>query len=137
MSEKTMDTKTLDLRGMIDAARDANVTETVATMAGWTWDKYHAQKPDKKKLRFAFSRNTADFLPAYAESVDAVLPLLENLPFRVEIGKGLNQQFVCVICGKSDFAEWGEGGWHQGIAQTLARACCYALLRVNGIKVLT
>lgn len=77
-----------------------------------------------------------DFRPdQFTRSADAVLPWLEKMPFRIEIGKGIGLQCGVVICGYGPFTKWGEGGWFRGIDPIVPRAACIALLRAHGVEV--
>jgi hypothetical protein len=73
--------------------------------------------------------NTADQLPEYATSADAVLPLLEKAG-----------GFWCDFNGKQFEVQVGTNlargyGYPWGIAKTLPLAACIALLRAHGVEV--
>lgn len=108
-----MKAKTLDLRGLTEAERDAKVNEAIAvSAAGYTLSPgprepamSHAETPEPWCYKdnagrfylgepYSVSKNTMGLTfgymwvrPKYVTSADAVLPLLEKWPF-VEIVRG-------------------------------------------------
>lgn len=138
----------IDLRGLSLADRGLLICLAVAKLAGWRAVKneglcggWIAYSPDDERAQDI--RGTADLAivtscPVYVESVDAVLPLLkkrgnvcmilDSSSWTVEIteerGSVENDDYDVVTIGAED-------------APSLAEAACIALLRAEGIEVLS
>jgi hypothetical protein len=127
--------KTLNLRGLTGDALHAAVNEAVAVMEGWEYIDHEYTRSDMTKYRAGMWRQkgtkNSGVFPPYATSCDAVMPLLEKW-------------------GHPDWgrdAEYSKGtrwdGWRITLgnvcaeATTFPLAACIALLRANGVEVLT
>ncbi len=143
-----MSAKKIDLRGLSESERDAEIRIAVAEMQGAKW--FHQKHTDQTALCFnrpfgGLGQNRWDLpdgrtigpdIPSYATSVDALLPLLEKCGM-VEVNKmhrmnvGWQWEVKVWEDGKSYFPK-GEGD-----AKKEALAICFALLRASGIEVIT
>lgn len=121
-------TKTLDLRGLSDYARQTKINETLAGVEGWTLRGRTWHNPNGTPI---------GFVPSFSTSADAVLPLLEK-----------SEKDIIVV--------WSGGTWSVEINEdrdvgtenynvvtlgsyddpSFAQAACIALLRANGYEVL-
>lgn len=152
-----MDTKTLDLRGLDDAARNARVNEVMSlAFDGWreaplgrgdktnkvaarfvaeTFTRPGAQSYTPTVLRFTNGTYGGELFKPYSTSADVVLSLLEK---RMSEVAHMHRE---KIGWEWDVKVWKEDSSSyfpdEGEAPTFPLAACYALLRANGIKVLT
>lgn len=133
-----MDTKTLDLRGLGDAERDAKINAALAAIDGYGVKKFVACESlyelYKGNARYGYRCDTEaeawTYAPPYATSADAVLPLLEKFP-RWDAGCGAGIYGVVVTVNAT---QWERP---KGEASNFALAACYAILRANGWNVIT
>lgn len=124
--------KTLDLRGLSNAERDAMVNCAIAETQGWIDCRLTkrgfpiGQKPGTMAESYSS-------IPPYSTSADAVLPLLEmRTPWRADCG-GEHGYFVQVWKGISSSGQ----PYETGNAQAFPLAACLALLRANSYDLLT
>ncbi len=124
---------TLDLRSLPDPARLDKINEAVAVHCdGWTRDTHAVN--GKPTLTCDEEWFYAEDAPAYSTSYDAVLPLLEKAGFFPIIMRPWKS-------GTASLERVWEVSFHEqtgrSYAWTLAEALCLALLRANGVEVLT
>jgi hypothetical protein len=138
-----MSAKTLDLRNLTPEARNAALNEAMAVVAGLTVATSISDPADgrywppalatQRRLRWA-SSCSVPYIPPYATSCDAVMPLLEQYSVMVER--------VCyedweVRLDPSDAPDDGSDYTQRATGDTFPIATCIALLRAHGWEVLT
>lgn len=127
-----MSTKTLDLRGLSEAERDAKLSIALAEiyLGGCLWhDQINGKFVRTKPLKESIDE-MVKVLPPYATSADAVVALLEkygDVDITMTRHAGKNGVVVCIDREEST----------RSTAPTFPLAACLALLRANGYEVLT
>jgi hypothetical protein len=149
-----MNTK-LDLRGLSEAERNAEINAAVAEASGrYKWrNDFNTHKSWLLPIETSagiplaselFKCRDTGSCPRYATSADAVLPLMEKecALYRLELAEhypaepqhGIPQQWNVTIIKTEPH------GFSHNIyanAPTFALAACIALLRANGVEVMT
>lgn len=124
-----MSTKTLDLRDLSEADRDAEVNEAVSLIAGESPDSWLCYHCGFEAYRHRMGDQEHSFTPEftpYATSADAVIPILEKYCWtKTELGEVIiwNGRTIAGASGREKYP--------------LSLAACFAILCANGYEVLT